>query len=484
MKTMWKLTAALLSLSLLAGAVPFSAAAADEGTEPEVMTATVKLNETSATATGDNVTVDGSVITITASGSYEFSGTLTDGQINVNVPDTKKDANTVKLFFKGVTITGVNAPAVMVNNAKNTSINLVADTENFLYDGDNPYRTSTGLSFANNAVIFSKDDITIKGDGSLRIEATQNHGIHSNNDLKITGGKLKVKTTGTKIQDGDSSEKFADGIRGKESVQIKGGDIDINANGDGIKSTKGYVSISDGEIEVKASNDAIQAEDNIIKDGETIKAIEISGGRLKANGDRSLTVSKPSSVITNPDEAGETTFISITGGNVFATATDGQPTLLDATQPVLELNFKEEQLKDLELAISKDTETLFSRKSDKRFSFALISFPELTADTEYELTLDGKLIMANDVAVVKIKAENGVTVIDNVSVSAPEKFNGDIDGDGRTAIGDAILMCRYIAEDKEAYVSPEGIALMDFNHDTYVTSEDTQVLLCYLAGVI
>ena len=92
--------------------------------------------------------------------------------------------------------------------------------------------------------------------------------------------------------------------------------------------------------------------------------------------------------------------------------------------------------------------------------------------------------MANDVAVVKIKAENGVTVIDNVSVSAPEKFNGDIDGDGRTAIGDAILMCRYIAEDKEAYVSPEGIALMDFNHDTYVTSDDTQVLLCYLAGVI
>lgn len=469
MKTRKKLTAALLSLMVLASAMPVCASAAEGETETETMTATIELKETTATATGENVTIEGNVITVTASGSYEFSGTLTDGQINVNVSDTKADAETVKLFFNGVTITGVSKPAVFITNAKNTSINLIADTENFLYDGDEPYRSESGLSFANNAVIFAKDDMTIKGDGFLRIEATQNHGIHGNNDVKITGGKLKIKTSGEKVSDDD---KFADGIRGKESVQIKGGEIDINANGDGIKSTKGYVSISDGDIEVKANNDAIQAEKDITKDGETIKALEISGGRLKANGDRSLTVST------------EGTPVTISGGNIFATATDGQPAIVNAAQPVLELNFSAEQVKDLELAISKDTETLFSRKSDKKFSYALISTPDLKADTEYELTLDGKLLLSDGVAVMKIKAADGVTLIENVSVSEPEKFNGDVDQDGHTSIADAILMCRYIAEDSAAYVSPDGIALMDFNKDGFVTSSDTQILLCYLAGVI
>lgn len=477
MKKMKKLTSFMLCLIVLASAVPVCASAAGEETEPETMTATIALKETTATATGENVKIEGTTVTISASGSYVFSGTLTDGQICVDVPkastedgeEASADKGTVKLFFNGVTITGVSKPAVFISNAKNTSINLAADTENYLYDGEDAYRSESGLSFTNNAVIYAKDDLTIKGEGLLSIEASMNHGIHCNNDMKITGGKLKIKTSGKKVSD---DEKFADGIRGKDSVQIKGGEIDINANGDGIKSTKGYISISDGDIEVKADNDAVQAEKNITKDGETIKALEISGGRLKVNGGRSLTVST------------EGTPISITGGNVLATATEAQPASVEATQPVLELNFTEEQVKDQTLAISKDTETIFSRKPDKKFKFALISLPDLTTDTEYELTLDGKLLLSNDVAVMTVKAAAGVTLIENVTVSASEEFNGDIDCDGHTRIADAILMCRYLAEDKDAVVTAEGIARMDFDKDGLVTASDTQVLLCYLAGVI
>ena len=466
---MKKLTAALLSLTVLTSAFPVYASAAGEETETEPMTATISLKETTAEASGENVTVEGTKITITASGSYEFSGTLTDGQILVNVADTKEDAETVKIFFNGVTITGVSKPAVFIESAKNTSINLVADTENYLYDGDEAYRSETGLSFANNAVIYAKDDLTIKGEGTLRIEATQNHGIHCNDDIKVTGGNLKIKTSGEKNSDG---EKYADGIRGKESVQIKGGEIDINSNGDGIKSTKGYVAISDGDIEVKADNDAVQAEDNIKeeKSDEVHKALEISGGRLKANGDRSLTVSKAGVPVT------------ISGGSIFATATEGQPAAIETSQPVLELNFLEEQVKDLELAISKDTETVFSRKSDKKFIYALISTSDLKADTEYEITLDGKLLLSDNVAVMKMNAENGVTLIENISVSAPQTFDGDIDQDGRTSIADAILMCQYLAEDSKAYITPNGLALLDFDKDGVATASDLQVLLCYLAG--
>lgn len=454
MKTMWKLTSAILSLSVLTAAVPFSASAAeDDETAPEVMTATVQLNDTTASATGDNVKVEGNIITISASGSYEFKGTLKDGQICVNVPDKKADAETVKIFFNGVTLTGAAGPALYVMNAKNTSLNLVEGTENFLYDGETAYSAET------NAVIYTKDDFTIKGEGSLRVEASNNHGIQSSEDLKVTGGKLKVKTTAEKVE---GAERYADGLRGKDSVQIKGGSIDINANGDGIKSTKGSVAISGGEIEVKASNDAIQAE----------TALSISGGTLKANGDRSLKLDKTDGAI------------AITGGTVLATATDEQPAAVNATQPVIELNFTEEQVKDQELAISKDTETIFAMTPDKKFSYVLISSPELATETAYELTLGGKLVLGNGMEAVKITAESGVTLIENVTVSAPDAFNGDIDQDGKIGISDAILLCRYIAEDPDATVKPEGVALMDFNKDGYVTSEDSQILLCYLAGVI
>ena len=456
MKTMWKLTAAMLSAAMLVSAVPFAAYAADDDEPAETITATVELKETSATATGDNVKVDGTVITVSASGSYVFSGKLNDGQICVDIPEAAGDdgkmkpvdEGTVKLIFSGVEITGTAAPAVLVNNAKKTSITLTADTENFLYDGEAAYAST-------NAVIYAKDDLTIKGEGALRVEGNQNYGIHCNNDLKITGGNLKVRTNGTKDTDGN---KYADGIRGKGSVEIKGGKIDINANGDGIKSTKGTVTISAGEIDVKASNDAVQAD----------TALTVSGGVLKANGDRSLTCGT----------------VTLNGGSILATATDAQPAEIAGTQAALELNFAEEQVKDLELALSADGETVFAMTPDKKFKYALISDPGLLPEKDYELTLGGKLVMADGVAVVSIKAASGVTLIENVTVSAEEEFNGDIDQNGSTGIADAIMMCRYIAEDNDVKVPAAGVALMDFNKDGFVTSEDTQILLCFIAGIL
>lgn len=94
-------------------------------------------------------------MTIDASGSYYIDGTLTDGQIVVNVPDIVADAETVKLFLNGVNITGVSAAPILVENAENTSLNLVAGTTNYVYDGT----TYT----ENTAAIYTKDDMTIKG---------------------------------------------------------------------------------------------------------------------------------------------------------------------------------------------------------------------------------------------------------------------------------------------------------------------------------
>lgn len=272
-------------------------------TPPTVSDATyIHLNGDSITVEGDYAEVSGTTVTISHSGSFYVDGTLNDGQINVDIPDETLDAETVKIFLNGVNITGKSAPAVLITNAENTSINLVDGTENFISDGDTAY---------SDALIEAKDDMTIKGGdlgtGILNVTANTQNAIVCNNDIKITGGILNITT----LNDADSTNA----INGKTSVTVKGGTVNIEAEGDGLKSSKGNVEIKDGTLNIKAGNDAIQAE----------TTIDISGGTVVAGGDRGLT---------------SVTGTNITGGYVIATATDNQTdtSLLTASQNTLVFN--------------------------------------------------------------------------------------------------------------------------------------------------
>ena len=463
MKQIRNMSAMILSAGVLLSAMPILPVYAEEAAAPVEetveMTATVKLNDTAATAEGKNVTIDGTKITISASGAYEFSGKLSDGQIIVNIADTTADAGTVKLYFNGVNITGKTAAAVYVVNAKNTSINLMDGTENFLYDGET-YTEDT------NAVIYSKDDITIKsggteGTGKLRIEAAHQHGLHSNDDVKITGGDIKVKTDA------------ADGIRGKKSVEIKGGKLDVNANGDGVKSTKGEVLISGGDTEIKAGNDAVQ--------GET--KVDISGGDLKANGDRGIT-----------NVAGG---VNITGGTVFATATkdvlsDGQTEadLKDnsikvaetSTQPVLLINTKEQLAKEqrIELKAAGADTAVFSKNPNKKFDYILISSPELKAGSKYDLYIGGYKTNPSEItvgaAITKV-----ADVVSTVPAVVTDGDPLDVNCDDVVDVSDAVLLARFVAEDPDAVISAKGKERADTNGDGSVNGDDVIVILRRIA---
>ena len=251
----------------------------------------IHLKNTAIEVEGENATVSGTTVTITKSGEYYVDGTLDDGQINVNIADTTADAETVKIFLNNANITGKSAPAILITNAENTSINIVDGTENTITDGDAAYEGD----YAKSAVIEAKDDMTIKGgekgDGVLNITANTQDAVSCNNDIKINGGNINITT--------NNSETNTDGIKAKKSITVKDGNITIDAAGDGIKSSKDAVSFTGGSTSIKAGNDAVQAE----------TTIDISGGKLVAGGDRGLTA---------------VTGINITGGTVVATATDNQ----------------------------------------------------------------------------------------------------------------------------------------------------------------
>lgn len=468
MKNIKKIGAVMLSTGILLSAMPLLPVCAEDAATAEAMTAKITLSETSATATGSNVKIEGTKITISASGSYEFTGKLNDGQIVVNVEDTTLDKETVKLFFNNVDITGLTAAPVYVVNAKNTSINLMDGTVNTLTDGEK-YGTDT------TAVIYAKDDLTIKsggteGTGKLKIVANYQQGIHCSNDLKITGGDIDVKA------------ELADGVRGKESVEIKGGMLDINAGGDGVKSTKGYVLISGGDTEIKAGNDAVQGEANVTdsKTNEVHKGISITGGSLKANGDRALT-----------NVAGEA---EITGGVVFATATkdtvkEGQTEQKDNTikvsasaQPILMFNTTEQQVKDqrVELKNAGADTVVFSKNPNKKYDYVLISSPELKAGSKYDLYIGGvktepaEIAIGEDITTVK-------DIVSKVEVAVPEIDPLDINADGFVDVSDAVMLARFLAEDKTVKLADGAINRVDTNGDGKNNGDDVITILRHIA---
>lgn len=252
----------------------------------------IALQGNSITLDGDGATVAGSIVTITSAGTYSISGSLADGQILVDTTDSEN----VNIILNGVDISCSTSAPIHVLNAEKVVITLAAGSRNSVKDG-NSYSVLNEDSEPN-AAIFSKDDLTIKGSGTLTVDANYNDGITSKDDLKITGGVISVQAVN-------------DGIRGRDSVEIKGGTISVNAAGDGIQSNndedteKGYIAIEDGTLSIVAGADGIQAE----------TSLSISGGDIMVT---SGTGSDPDS--GKGLKAGVA--VTITGGTLNINASD------------------------------------------------------------------------------------------------------------------------------------------------------------------
>lgn len=238
--------------------VPISVEYEDDdlaATESNAAATTVKLNGDTILAEGSGVSVEGSNVTISAAGTYNFSGTLNDGQIIVDTADEE----TVVLVLNGVNITSGSSAPIYVHNAEKVVLTLAADTENYVTDSA-VYIFEDETVDEPNAAIFSKDDLTINGAGALTVNANYNHGIASKDDLKITGGNLTVNAVN-------------DGIKGKDSIAVLAGALTVIAGSDGLQASnnedaeKGYIAIEGGTLNVTAGLDAIQAETSLLVSG-------------------------------------------------------------------------------------------------------------------------------------------------------------------------------------------------------------------------
>ena len=347
----------------------------------------IHLNGTSITVDGKYAVANGSKVTISHSGTYTIDGKLSDGQIYVEIPDDKADPDTVKLVLSGAEITGMSAPAILVKNADKTSITIADGTENTISDSTTAYPGDEVES----AVIEAKDDLTIKGGdagtGVLTINANVQPAVVCNNDIKITGGILNINTLNQ--TDGN------DAVKGKTSLVVKGGTVNINSEGDGLKSSKGNVDIEGGNISIKCGKDAIQAETDI----------NISGGEIGAFGDRGLT---------------SVGAINLTGGNIIATATDNQIENLTSTaQSAMMFDFVKEWSKNNPISVTDSSnKVIIEMNALKKYKFALVSSPDLSAGTDYKVFAGG----------IKMKHSTGSTFKSGNPASFKE-VNNDMDNE-------------------------------------------------------
>ncbi|MGC9394900.1 MAG: carbohydrate-binding domain-containing protein [Anaerolineae bacterium] len=246
-------------------------------------TTAIILAGDSISVDGNGATVDGSVVTITAAGTYDISGVLNDGQI---VVDTADEA-TVRLTLNGVQITSSTSAPIYVANAEKVVITLAAGTQNYVTDGE-AYVFEDPASDEPNAAIFSHDDLTINGDGALIVNANYNNGIFSKDDLKITGGTITVHSNGTLTVDGGDLVLATgdDGIHADATLVINNGNINITQSYEGLESA--VIIINEGTVHIVSSDDGINVSDGSgemmggggMETASAVNYLEINGGYI------------------------------------------------------------------------------------------------------------------------------------------------------------------------------------------------------------
>lgn len=264
----------------------------------------ITLSDNASSCDSSSVSISDNTITITDEGTYLLTGSLSDGQVIVNANDKK-----VQLVLDSVNINCDTSAALYVKAADKVFVTLASDSENSLSN------TSDFVAIDDNnidAVIFSKDDLTLNGSGTLTVTAKYGHGIVSKDDLVITSGTYQI-----------TAAKHA--LSGKDSVRIADGVLTLDAGTDGIHSentdndAKGFIYIANGDISITADSDGFDAEETLQVDGGNI---EVAAGDDGLHADGDLIITDGTINVNKSYEGLEGMTVTVEDGNISVVSSD------------------------------------------------------------------------------------------------------------------------------------------------------------------
>lgn len=207
------------------------------------------------------------IINITKSGNYEFSGSLSDGQIAIN---TNEIQGFVNIILNGVNITCENGPAIFIysKNKKNESAEISISTAKESYNTINGKNLEIDVTNWENkeSILYHIEEANDKGKTYQRCK--YDGAISS--DISLTfGGEGTLEVMSSK-----------EGIESKMNLTFNGGNYRINSMDDGINASaekESIISINSGNFVIKVSNEAGEG-DGIDSNGY----VYINGGTVYA----------------------------------------------------------------------------------------------------------------------------------------------------------------------------------------------------------
>ena len=262
----------------------------------------ITLEGSTASIEGSGAYVKGSDVVIASSGRYIVTGELKGGSLIVDSHNNSK----VWILLSGVSLTCSDDAAIRIDQADKVFLTLAEGTENVVTSGGT--YSEEALSDNTGGAIFSHDDLTISGSGSLTVSASCKHGIDANDDLVITGGTIVI-------------EAPADGIHASDSLRICSADLTINAGDDGLSTGEENAPLymESGSVSITAGGDGIHSAGDITLAGGSLV---ISAKDDGIHSDTSFLITDGSVVINESYEGIEALTIDQQGGDVYVVSSD------------------------------------------------------------------------------------------------------------------------------------------------------------------
>lgn len=278
----------------------------------------ITLNGAGAEADSDKVQISGSVVTVTGAGTYLLTGTLDNGCVIVDADENDK----VQLVLNGVSIHADSFAAIYIKQADKVFVTLADGTVNTL--------SSSGFSRIDenevDAVIFSKDDLTLNGSGTLQIYSAAGHGIVGKDEVTVTGGTYAIQAAQS-------------AVKARDSLAVAGGSFTLRAGSDGLHAENtddealGNILIAGGSFDIQAADDGIHANTVLRIDGGSFEITAAEGleATLVQINDGSIRISATDDGINAARKSSAyTPTVEINGGEIAITMGPGDTDGVDS----------------------------------------------------------------------------------------------------------------------------------------------------------
>ena len=242
------------------------------------------------------VDIDGAKVTVTSQTIKEIDYSLQGASDNgcFKLYGSRK----YNLHLNGVLLTNSNGAAINSQCKKRARVFVNEGTENIFTDAAK-YTTVSGED--EKGAIFSEGQIVFEGNGRLVVNGLYKHAICSDDYVEVRGATVEV------------AKAASDAVHVNDSVIVKGGNLVLNSQGDGID-CDGYVKLLGGKVDIftpgedvkgiKAARDVLVdgAEVSVLVSGDASKGIKsgrdfvlLSGDvNVEATGNTVLFVNDPS----------------------------------------------------------------------------------------------------------------------------------------------------------------------------------------------